>query len=359
MTVASPVAVLGAGNGGLALAGDLASRGRTVRLYEHPDFASSTVELREDPILTLVDALGHRTSARIDRVTHDLSQALDGVDIVHLVVPVSVQEVYFNLLLPVLGSARVLVLWAGRFGALRFRKLAREAGVDVTPVIEVNTLPYGCRRVGSSEVRIAFRALKMFAAGVPKAATEAALAMLVEEFPQLVAVENPIEVALRNSSMLVLGVGPLLNMGAIETNGPEFALFRDGMTPAVRAVVKAVHAEFIAVGRAWNVRIPRYSEAVYTHPTSVEGANFRDSSGGYDGFALLTGPDRMIHRYTIENVRYGFAIVASLGRAAGVATPLLDGLTEVAGAACGAEFANTGWGLADLDLPLPSASSCS
>ena len=356
--------MLGGGNGGLALAGELALAGFAVRLFEHPRFFAGLAGIRDDSQMVLVDAAGERRQARLALVTDRLDDALEGVELVHLVVPVSAQEVYFGMLLPRLSREQVVVLWAGRFGTLRFRKLAGAAGIPAAAsrAVEINTLPYGCRRIGPAEVRIAFRTVKLFAAGVPRAGTEDALEALAGTFPELEAVESPIEVALRNSSMLVLGVGPLLNMGAIETRGQHFALFRDGMTPAVRAVVKAAHGEFIAVGRGWGLEIPWYDDAVYEQPTSVEGANFRDTAGGHEGFALLTGPDRLDHRYTVENVRYGFALVAALGRAAGVATPILDGLTALADAALGPAFARTGWRLDDLELPVrdcsPAGSRC-
>ncbi|WP_046866672.1 NAD/NADP-dependent octopine/nopaline dehydrogenase family protein [Microvirga massiliensis] len=356
MTVSSRAgsssAVLGAGNGGLALAGDLALQGHDVRLYEHPDFSFSISELQRTPRLTLVDAQGREQTAILRKVGDDLDEALEGANLIHLVVPVSAQEVYFRMLLPRLGPDCTIVLWAGRLGSLRFKKLARQAGMaaEDAKIAEVNTLPYGCRRIGERQVRIAFRALKMFATGIPHESTRESLQPLQSTFPNITIVKSAIEVALRNSSMLVLGIGPLLNVGAIEAMQGNFALFRDGMTSGVRRTVRAAHYEFIEVGRAWGVDIAPYPEEVYEHPTSVEGANFRDTSGGYDGFALLTGPDRLFHRYTVENVRYGFAIIAELGRVKGVVTPTLDALTHLADTICGREFSSIGWKLEDLDL---------
>lgn len=348
----STVAVLGAGNGGLALAGDLALRGRQVRLYEHPDFAASLAELQKTRRLTLVDAAGGEGTAELRSVESHLDAALDGAGLVHLVVPVSAHEVFFRMLLPRLGPERCLVLWAGRFGSLRFRKLADEAGIpaDHAKILETNTLPYGCRRIGDTRVRIAFRALQMYAAGLPLESTRADLEALRCDFPNLELSKNPIEVGLRNSSMLVLGIGPLFNVGAIETMREDFSLFRDGMTEGVRQVVRAAHMEFIDVGRAWGVDISPYPDAVYDHVTSVEGANFRDAAGGYDGFRLLTGPDRLFHRYTVENIRFGFAMVAALGQVKGVSTPTLNALTHLANTLCGKDFAELGWKLSDLAL---------
>lgn len=345
-------AVLGAGNGGLALAGDLAGREYRVRLYEHPDLADPFETIRRDRHIRLIDDAGNYATGALEVAGHDLDTVLDGAALVHLVVPVSAHEVFFEELLPRLRSDQCLILWAGRFGTLRLRMMARDRGIepDRLLLVEVNTLPYGCRRISNTDVRIAFRAVQLYAAGLPQARTQEAMRLLAMMFPGFRVVRSPIEVALRNSSMLVLGVGPLLNVGGIEGAGGAFALFRDGMTAGVRRTIRAAHHEMIAVGRAFGVEIPTYDESIYDQPTSVEGANFRDSRGGHEGFALLTGPDRLNHRYTVENVRYGFATIAALARLHGVATPLLDGLLTIANTICGEEFARLGWWPDQLDL---------
>lgn len=344
------VTVIGAGNGGLALAGDLALKGIVVRLYEHPDLASDFAPVREAHRIAVVDgADGSERAAALECATHDLDEALDGAEFVNVIVPVSVQERFFAELLPRLGRGRPLVLWAGRFGSLRFRKLAGAAR-DGHPVIEVNTLPYGCRRIGPTSVRIAFRAIKAYAAGAPREGARAVLGRLRSHFPVLVEVDALLEAALRNSGTPMLGVGAMLNVGGIESAAGQFALFRDGMTPGVRQAIRGVHGEIIAVAKAWGIVIAPYDDAVYDHATSIEGANFRDAKGGYDGFRLLTGPDQMYHRYTVENIRYGFALIAALGRRKDVTTPLLDGFVALANAVCGPEFAKLGWTPDDLDL---------
>lgn len=345
--------MLGAGNGGLALAGDLALKGADIHLFEHPSLSENFAPIASAGALTVEDArTGGTEIATLGVATTDLAEALDGVSFVHLIVPVSAQETFYEALLPRLSSGgRTLIIWAGRFGSYRFRKLAREVGISLSavPVMEVNTLPYGCRRIGPTTVRITARATIIYAAGLPAAEAESGMRMLEEIFPILKRAASPLEAAMRNSGTPVLGVGAMLNLGGIESSSGQFALFREGMTPSVRRAVRGVHHELIAVAAAWGVTIPPYGETVYAHETSIESANFKDSQGGYEGFKLLTGPDRVNHRYTIENVRYGFALIAAMGRARGVPTPLLDGFTAIADEVCGPDFARLGWSLEDLD----------
>jgi len=345
-----PTAVLGAGNGGMALAGDLALQGLAVRLYEHPDYTEGFA-----PVLTrgMIDVRdggdGPVRPSALALATHDLAAAIEGAAIVNLIVPVSAQLRFFDALLPLLAPEQTVIVWAGRCGGLRLGQLRKERAGSFG-VVEANTLPYGTRRTGPTEVSIFFRALKAFAAPVAGAGADAAIAAAQAWFPVLARLASPVEVMLRNSGTVVLGVGAMLNVGAIEAAEGKFALFRDGMTPAVRGAIRTVHHELIALGAALGFAIPPYPEEVYASPTSIEGANFRDAKGGTDGFFRLTGPDRLHHRYTIENIRYGLAVAAALGRRHGVPMPLCATLVTLADQLLGPDFARQGWTLAELGL---------
>jgi opine dehydrogenase len=79
------VAVLGAGNGGLAAAAHLTSLGCSMRLYDLPEFGSHLPAVRERGIRifgAVPDAV-HRP----DVVTTDVAEALAGVRAVLVVIP--------------------------------------------------------------------------------------------------------------------------------------------------------------------------------------------------------------------------------------------------------------------------------
>ena len=180
--------------------------------------------------------------------------------------------------------------------------------------------------------------------------TAAAVERIGQLYPVVEAAESVLLAAFQNSAMPVLAVGAVLNVGAIETRGAAFSLFLDGMTPAVRQAIAAVYGEMRGVGTALGFAITDYPPEVFLAPASIEGANFRDEAGGTDGFFNLTGPDRIYHRYTVENVAYGLAVVAGLGRQAGVATPTIDAVCRIVAVACGPAFAREGRSLDALGL---------
>jgi opine dehydrogenase len=349
-----PVVILGGGNSALAMAGDLALQGREVRLYEHESQADSFQALREKRKLVVQSGgAGEKTQeVRLTMATHDLEEAMAGVSFIHLVVPSFVQDLFFGQLLPLLRPAHTVVVWAGRFGASRLAHLCHTSTgkqADFT-IVEASTVPYGSRKVGEAQVRINFRAICFYAAALPETETPRVVAALRAYYPCLEPIESTMAAAFHNSALPILSIGALLNTGAIESRAGKFSLFRDGLTPAVRAAVRAVHEDMRAVGEAFGFPFKTYSDEVYDGPASIEGFHYRDEAGGTDGFLNLTGPDKIHHRYTIENVRYGLAVIADLGRSRGVPTPTIDAFCKVADVVCGPDFAAQGRSLADLGL---------
>lgn len=333
------------------LAADLALGGAAVRLHEHRDLAKAFAPVMNSGRLTIEDAAGGRREAPLALATHDIAETVRGSRLVHLVVPVFAQERYFEALLPLLEPDQTLIIWPGRFGSLLCEAMRRAYDTATAfGIVEVNTIPYGARRIEPTVVRVTFHAIALYAAAT-SGRTDGWADELLEQFPVLRTVASPIEAALRNSALPVLGIGPLLNVGAIENGGAGFSLFRDGMTASVRRAIWLAHEEMVAVARGQGLDIEPYDDAVYQSPASIEGANFRDQAGGIDGFKLLTGPDRVNHRYTIENIRYGLAVVVALGRQCGVATPFLDAICALADKTCGDDFARQGWRLSDLAIP--------
>ena len=97
ITQGKAVAVLGGGNGGFAMAADLAARGHAVNLYEHPDFENGFRAILENPVIRMSGALGEKDS-RAHLATTDLRAAIAAVDLINVVVPSTAQELFFQRL---------------------------------------------------------------------------------------------------------------------------------------------------------------------------------------------------------------------------------------------------------------------
>ncbi|MBI2370190.1 MAG: NAD/NADP octopine/nopaline dehydrogenase family protein [Deltaproteobacteria bacterium] len=348
MSVA-PLAVLGGGNGAHAMAAELALAGHRVRLCEHPAFARAFQPTFERGAIEFIRD-GRAATAPLELATTDLEAALEGVELIHVVIPTTGHEALFDALLPRLRQGMAVVVWAGRLGALRLASRLRQArpGVEMT-VGETNTLPYGTRLTGPARVEIFFTARRLFVGGWPGKATALLLGRLRPLFPGMQAVPHALAAALSNPAVTVYAAGTLLNVGRIEFTGGEFYIFREGITPAVSRVIRALHGELERLAAALGFALPQYAEAEFGPPLSLEGVEFQGS--GLESFARLKGPTEVRHRYLLENVRDCLVPLVELGGLLDVAMPVARAFIHLGSVLCGEPFLVTGHHIADLGLP--------
>src|SRR5260370_22505812 len=119
------ILVIGAGNGGKALAADLAVHGYTVRLYnrtfQHIDAIASQGGIE----VTLEN--GNKEFGVLKKVTSELAEALDGAKLIMVVIPATGHRTIATACAPYLKDDQIVILIPGRTGgALEFRQTLKE-----------------------------------------------------------------------------------------------------------------------------------------------------------------------------------------------------------------------------------------
>ena len=118
------IAVLSAGNGGQALAADLALRGHDVALYDLPQFAPVIEAIRRrGNTIELQNKITGTATIRL--VTTDIAEALDGAEVVYFTAPSYGQKAFFDLAVPALSDGQVIVLMPGNYGTLALKAALR------------------------------------------------------------------------------------------------------------------------------------------------------------------------------------------------------------------------------------------
>jgi opine dehydrogenase len=317
------VAVLGAGNGGKAMAADLTLREYPVRLYDRFPEAVADVQHRGGIYLHGSVRSGF---APIPTATADLAGAVGGADVVVIVVPAFAHESLISELLPLLTDGQTVLFTPGYLGSvlLRGRLAAARPGLQVV-VAETSSLPYACRLIGPAEVGLRGIKLSLDMAACPAADTTAALDGLRPLFPALVGAANVLEVALGNPNPVSHVPTCLLNWGRVE--GPrstEWHDFEQWVTPAIHKLQGRLDAERLAVIAALGLNgmdQEAWSQRVY-------GGRPKDplTTRGQIPANAMAVPDR----YITEDVPMGLVPLEALGRVAGVPTPLAGLLISLA-----------------------------
>jgi|MTBAKMStandDraft_1061839.scaffolds.fasta_scaffold00105_13 opine dehydrogenase len=245
-------AVMGSGNGARAFCGQIAALGMPVRMFEPLEATADFLKLKEEREIFLEGDI--RVHGRLDAVTMDAGEAMEGADIVLVVVPSFAHPSIFSRMIPHLKDGTHVVIVPGNYGGLLLKKMMAEAGCKARAVIsETATLPYACRISAYNTVQIYKKKYRLKLATSPADRNGAALGVmngifggLVEFFPA----KNLLEMGLENANYTLHPLPILLNYGAIEMHGPTFRHYMDGITPIISEKVEAMDAERVAIGKA-------------------------------------------------------------------------------------------------------------
>ena len=119
-------------------------------------------------------------------------------------------------------------------------------------------------------------------------------------------------------------------------------------------MLERVSAERLHVARAFGVELPSIHQWLldaYGLGGDDLAETFRrltyEPTGPYQ---WTPTPKSMEHKYVTEDVPCGLVAMAGLGDAAGVATPVIDGLIALSGTMLGRDFTKEGRSLAALGL---------
>ena len=325
------VTVLGAGNGGQALAGHLALKGYSVRLFEHPDFGEkvSVIEGRGG-----IELRGNLEGfGKLEKATINAGEALTGANIVYVAAPAFAQKPIIDKAGPYIDEGMKVLFIPGNFGSLEAVNWLDAGKKEGILLGETNTLPYACRQIEPGVVDIWGIKTKVLMAALPSERNEELIQTVGDMFPtDIVEMSNVLETSFSNLNMVLHCSTMILNTGLIESREGNFRFYTDGMTPSVCKISEIVDEERISIGRILGLRLqPQIQWLKETY--NLEGNNLFEvlqGSNVYGGHGA-DAPKTMTHRYLMEDVPYLLVPVASFGRAFGVPCPVIESIILLAG----------------------------
>jgi len=356
MTTQTRVAVLGAGNGGQALAADLARRGCAVTLFEHPDFAGSIAPIVEKGEISVVGAFEGTFPVS---ATTSAQEAAKGAEYLFMVSPSFAQLPLFQEVLPHIEEGSTVIFIPGNFFSFEASRLLREQrpGVDIT-LAETDTLPYACRLVEPGTVNIWGVKNKVNLASLPGNRITGLIENLKPFFVlDLWEAPNILGAALNNMNLVIHSSGVLLNAGRIEATQGGFRFYTDGITPVVGYLQEKIDKERQATGKAYGLEL-RSAVDFIRDCYSVEGDSLYEvltknpAYGGHGNDA----PKLVNHRYVTEDVPYLIVPMLELAERAGLKSPVSDALVTMWSEILDRDFRSEGRTLAKLGLNNMTAS---
>ncbi len=339
-------AVVGAGNAGLALAGQLALQGLKVNLYNRTLQKISELKKRGG-----INLSGVFTGfGRLNIVTDNIEEAIKDVDVIMIATPAIAHKNLASEMGPYLQENQLVILNPGRTGgAFEFKNNLVENGKDDDILIaEAQTFIYACRKIGPTDAHIFGIKNRIPLAALPGRRTKEVMEKVGSIIPQFKGVSSVLKTSMNNIGAILHPLPMLLNLGRIEDKG-DFLYYHEGITPTVAKVLEIVDQERIDLAHALGIKSMRTADWM----RKVYGIN-EDSlysviqnNRQYEG---LLAPQGIGHRYILEDVPTGLVPFSYLGRIAEISTPTMDTIINFANTITGRNFWQEGRTLKKMGL---------
>lgn len=326
------IAILGAGNGGQTAAADLSLAGFEVNLYESPKFENNIKAIIEREGIKIT-GVARKGFAKLNKVTTNIEEAMEGVDVVMIIVPAFAHEIIFKECAPHLEDGQIVTINAGNHGALQLSSILKNMRINKDVIIsETSTLIYVCRVIAPAEVRASGLKRVVPLAAIPAKDTKKCIKVLNEIYPQFVPATNVLETSLSSANMVLHPPIMLMNAGYIERSKGDFLFYIHGASPSVARICETIDVERIAVGKALGINLISVKDAMYkkydAHGDSLY-ERIRDCKPYWD-HSSASSPSSLEYRYLTEDVPYGLVPLASLGDLLGVPTPSVKTIIDFA-----------------------------
>ena len=335
------VAVLGGGHGARTVAADLTLAGHSVHLYEVKRFHDSIAQIFRRQEIT-ISGKARTGKAKLSLATHDIAEAIEGVDIILIVVPALYHRTYADLLAPHLRDGHHVVLIPGTLGSLEFVTRVRAKGCTANVTVsEMDTLPYATRIDGPASVHV-YHSLPTFGVGVlPAQQTDQVFGILHRLYPGITRFRDVLEAGLSNCNPVIHPLGVLMNAGRIEYSRGEFWYYEEGITPSTARAMEALDQERLAIGRELGLELPGQAEALHAVDYGPKG-DLWETLKGSKGLTPIKGPTSLSNRYITEDIPIGLVCWSQLGEMLGVPTPLMRATVEIGIAVSGIDYWQAG-----------------
>jgi len=322
------IAVLGAGHGGMAMAGHLALMGHKVNLFNRGEerlwgvMKTGAIEVTGE-----VEGFG-----QLNLATNSIEEAIKDTELIMVVVPANGHHWLAENIAPYLKDGQMIVLHPGRtLGALEFRQVLTQKGVTADVIIsEAQTFIYASRATGPSQAHI-FRIKH----SIPVASVRAHLIPKVINklrgfYPQFVPGDNIFKTSFENIGSVFHPALCVMNAGWIE-HDIDYQFYHEGGTQSVTKVLEKIDHERVQVAEALGIRAITARQWLYMAYSSA-GDTLFEAMRKNVGYRGILAPRTLKMRYMEEDIPFSIVPIASVGKMFNVPTPMIDSIVNIASA---------------------------
>lgn len=323
------VAVLGSGNGGLAVAFEWAKAGNEIYLFDFPEYSKSIDEVnKKGGITSEGELVGFQ---KIAYAGSDIEFALKNAKLIFIVGPAYSTESFAKECKPYVKKGQIFIICPGSCaGSIVFKNgIGLPLGDESVIVAETGTLPYAVRKVGEAKIAV-YNRLKggVYIAALPSTLNEEIYKVFKPVYETSLMADNVLQTTLQNANPIIHPAITICNAALIERTGGDFYFYEEGVTEGVGRIIEAMDTERIEIGKKLNVHIFTDPElGIIQGYQAVE--NYNTGYSDAPGFKGIKAQQKLDYRYFNEDAGYGLVFFSSLGKLVGVETPCIDAVIKI------------------------------
>jgi opine dehydrogenase len=341
-----PVAIIGAGNSGLAMSAHLSLNKHRVHLWNR---SYETIKSLKRNRIIYCDGI-IKGKAHIDVVTTDIAEALNNVETILITTPANSHKEIAQRLLPHLRNDMLIVLNPGRtFGAIEFSSTLFQAGCNLAlNIAETQTIIYTCRKTGPQSVKIVAIKSDVLIASLKSGLNPLIIKFLPKAIQKhFIPSESMIQTSIGNVGMILHCAPTILNTGWIENPRKAFKYYYEGITPSVAQFIEKLDKERIAVSNIFEKPVESTSEWL-KRSYGVKGRNLYECIQNNEAYRTIDAPNSMQHRYIYEDIPYGLVPIEAIGKYFGLPMTITSLVIDLACEIMNVDFRENGRNLTSL-----------
>lgn len=316
--------IVGAGNGGQALAGHLGMLGYEVKIYDPFDEVIDVIREQGGIHLGGIE----EGFGKVKLATTDIKEAIEDTDIIMVINPSIYHRSIAEKCAPHIKKDQIVFLHPGAtFGAFAFKKALEDYGFkdDIT-IAESSTLIYAVRSPEAGRADILGKKDRILVSALPASKTDDVIKLLKEVYEEVEATSSVLSPSIDNTNPVVHCAPTILSASWIESD-LEWYFYHSAISETVGKFTEKIDEERLEIGRALGLveDVDLFSVIKqYEIEYNVKEDSIRQAVKNTEAYKDLKGPKSLYVRYLLEDIPMGLIPLASMGKLLGIDTEYMD-----------------------------------
>ncbi|MGN1143238.1 MAG: NAD/NADP octopine/nopaline dehydrogenase family protein [Anaerovoracaceae bacterium] len=313
------IAIIGAGNGGQALAGYFGMNDDyEVRIFDY--FQEPIDVISKQGYIDLEGAITGRGPVKL--ASTDMGEVVNGADLIMVVNPSIYHKKIATEMAKYIVDDQIIFLHPSSvFGAFAFKKALEDAGCDKRVTIgESNTLLFAARLVENGKAHIGGKKDRLLVSAFPACNRDKLYDIIRPVIKEMEECESVLETSFDSTNAMVHPLPTIMN-ASWEESGNKFKYYWDGIGETVGNYIEAMDKERVAIGEKLGLTLGKDLFDIYMEydiEYNAHGENVSKLLKNVEAYKDIYAANTPRIRYIYEDIPTGMVPFVAMGELLGM-----------------------------------------